>query len=283
MGRPMLALCLLAALAAMAQDAPPVAAVLFVEQPTAEVLALKVLLIAGAPPEGDVRFNLTLSGPAGQMQALAAQAPRTGWTPDGLQVLRFDPVTLDVQADSEIVVAGSPAGTPQQPLGTLVRSEGGQVQLRRACPALAEGQTAIVALAAAEQVGPRRFTVKVAYLNCGARLDRDYWAFLHFEPEPTGESLAVTSEMGLYPAGKPTDASLWTEDEVTVVTFGPYELPADLAEPLYLRAGLYDHGGDGGRVRLAASAEDSRVLVGRFVSRDGSVAFVRLAAEEAGQ
>jgi len=279
----MLVLCLLAAPGAMAQDAPSVDAVLFAEQPAADSLALKVLLIAGAPLEEDLRFDLTLSSPDGRLQAVTAEASRAGWTPDGLQLLRFAPVALDSQAGGEIAVAGGPAGALAQALGTLTRAEGGRMPLRRTCPAVAEGQSRIMALASAEQVGPRRFTVKVAYLNCGARLDRDYWAFLHFEPAPTGENLAVTSAMGLHPAGKRTDSSLWTEDEVTVVTFGPYELPADLAEPLYLRVGLYDHDGDDGRARLAGSAEDARVLVGRFASREGRVAFERLAGEEAGQ
>jgi hypothetical protein len=137
-----------------------------------------------------------------------------------------------------------------------------------------------VVVAAVERMNASRFVVKLAYLSCGEKLERDYDAFLHFEPEATGSDLATTTEMRLYPSGKPTDSSGWREDEVTVVTFGPYDIPPDLAKPLYLRAGMYDREGDGHRLRLAGSGGEDRVLVGRFIRQEGGVAFERMPLAE---
>jgi hypothetical protein len=132
-----------------------------------------------------------------------------------------------------------------------------------------------VVAAACEFVDDRRFVVKVLYLNCGERLDRDYDAFLHFELAPTGEDLPKTSALGLWPSASPTDASTWGESEVTVVRFGPYELAANAPEFIYLRAGLFDRAGDGKRLPLVGPDDTDRALIGRLVSRDGKTWFER--------
>jgi hypothetical protein len=263
-----------------APQAPP-DAVLFVESSVAGTLSAQVLLIAVAPLEADAQLTLTLMAPGGHEQTASAPVPASAWSTDGLQLVALGPLTLDPGMAGELTVSGGLAGTRPQRLGTLVRGGDGRVQLRRAMPFAAEGPGRVFALASAERVGPGRFTVKVAYLNCGEQLDRDYDAFLHFEPEATGGNLAVTTEMGLYPSGKPTDSSAWREDDVTVVTFGPYDLPPDLAKPLYVRVGLYDREGDGARLPLAGGAEDDRVLVGGFATQDGRIVFERTPLGEA--
>ncbi|MBM3500955.1 MAG: hypothetical protein FJX74_20050 [Armatimonadetes bacterium] len=263
-----------------ATGALPQAAVLFADPSGPDTLALRVLLIHQGPAPEDVEYVLSLAPPGGTARTLSAAVPASGWTADGLRLVAFEPLTVGPEAGDLVITGGLP-GAPTERLATLIRGEGGRLELRRVPPG--GGPDRLFAVASAEQLGPRRFTVKVAYINCGERLSRDYDAFLHFEPEPTGEDLAATTEMGLYPSGKPTDSSAWHEDDITVVAFGPYELPAKLDRPLYVRVGLYDRTGDGARRPLLGAAEDHRVLVGRFAPRDGAVVFERAPFEEAKQ
>jgi len=262
---------------------------------TERVVLKLVLLNAGRrlATDGEAELAFVKPGEPGATYEAPEPGPRTvrkamhaaGWSGDSVEVVSFGPFTIGADTPRELEVRGGLVGDPPAALGTLVREEGdpaGPVRLRRACPAAGPEDTPIVAVAACELLGANRVVVRVAYLNCGASLRTDYSAFLHFEPEATGENLAVTSEMGLYPSSRPTDSAAWGEDEVTVVTFGPYTLPAGLDRPLYLRVGLYDQAGTGERLRPAGSDERDRVLVGRLVPRDGGVVFERTppAAEE---
>jgi len=197
----------------------------------------------------------------------------SAWKRDQVEVLRFGPYEVGEGAPERIEVRGGLVGEPAEALGTLMKGERGFV-LERPCD-MAEGERAICAVALCEAMDPERFLIRVAYLNCGESFDRDYWAFLHFEPEPSGEDLSVTSAMGLHPTGRPTDSASWAVDEVTVVTFGPYTAPHPLEAPVYLRVGLYDQAGDGLRVRMAGSGDKERVLVGRLVPAEGGFAFER--------
>ena len=197
----------------------------------------------------------------------------SAWKRDQVEVLRFGPYEAGEDTPERVEVRGGLVGDPAETLGTLVRGERGSV-LERPCD-MAEGERAICAVALCEAMDPERFLIRVAYLNCGEAFDRDYWAFLHFEPEPSGENLSVTSAMGLHPSGRPTDSASWAADEVTLVTFGPYTTPQPLEAPVYLRVGLYDQAGDGLRVRMAGSGDKERVLVGRLVAAEGGFAFER--------
>lgn len=272
---------LLAALATQGPSQPgPPLQMLTCEATGPDTLTLKVLLLnAGMTFGQDREFELTLTSVAGKAESHTTLVACGHWAPDAAAVVRFEALKLDPAA-GEITVSGRLGDEPPQPLGSLVRGDDGQVHLRRTCALAAQGERRILVVAVAERTDANRFVVKLAYANCGETLDRDYDAFLHFEPEATGSDLATTTEMRLYPSGKPTDSSGWREDEVTVVTFGPYDIPPDLTKPLYLRAGMCDRDGDGHRLRLAGSGEEDRVLVGRFVRQEGAVAFERMPLAE---
>lgn len=274
---------LLTALAVQVPSQPgPPLQILTCELAGPDAITLKVLLLnAGAAFPEDREFELTLTSADGKTQSHKAPVACASWAPDQAAVVRFDALNVGPAA-GEVTVSGRLGDGPAQPLGSLVRGKNGQLHLRRTCALAAEEERRILVVAAAEGTDANRFVVKLAYLNCGEKLDTDYWAFLHFEPEATGSDLAATTEMHLYPSGKATDSSGWREDDVTVVTFGSYDIPPDLAKPLYLRAGMYDHDGDGHRLQLAGSGEDDRVLVGRFVRQDGEIVFERIVPETGG-
>ena len=272
---------LIAILAAqgLSQPGPSLLQVLTCEPFGPDTVTLKVLVCnAGATFGQDCEFELALTGADGKTEVHKLPAGCAGWAADEVAVIRFEALKIDPAA-SETTVSGRLGEGPAQPLGSLVRGNDGKVRLRRTCSLASEGERRILVVAAAERVQANRFVIRLGYLNCGEKLDVDYWGFLHFEPEPTGSDLAATTEMRLYPSGKATDSSGWREDEVTVVTFGPYDIPPDLAKPLYLRAGMYDHDGDGHRLRLAGSGDEDRVLVGRFIQRDGRIVFERVLAQ----
>ena len=263
----------------LSQPGPSLLQVLCCEPLGPDTVTLKVLVLnAGATFGQDCEFGLALTGADGKTEVRKMPASCAGWAADEVTLIRFDALKIDPAA-GETTVSGRLGEGPAQPLGSLVRGNDGQVRLQRTCSLASEGERRTLVVAAAERMQANRFVVRLGYLNCGEKLDVDFWAFLHFEPEPTGSDLAATTEMGLYPSGKATDSSGWGEDEVTVVTFGPYDIPPDLAKPLYLRAGMYDHDGDGRRLRLAGSGDEDRVLVGRFIQQDGRIAFERTLAQ----
>ena len=125
--------------------------------------------------------------------------------------------------------------------------------------------------------------MRAGFFNCGATFESDLWAFLHFEPNATGEEHATLAPLGLHAIGKATDSATWAADEVTVLTFGPYTVPDEAELPIYLRAGLYDYHGDGARVPLVGVGDATRVLLGRIVERDGVIAFERSPLPEEGE
>lgn len=281
------------------QGAPPAAAtsfpILACEALGPDRVVLKLLIFnSGETFAADGSARLEFVDPADPARAFEAPepGPRTtampvacsSWFGDHVELLRFGPFVLDDSTPAELHLRGGLEGRLPVPLGALVRGDDRRVRFRRPPPdAATETERNVLLTAACDLVNPNRFLIKLGFFNCGERFDVDYWAFLHFEPDPTGENLAVTTEMGLYPAGKPTDSSSWEEDEVTVIAFGPFELPRELDRPLYLRAGLYDRDGTSGRVPLAGSGEAQRVLVGRFVPRDGGAVFERTAPQPEGE
>ena len=286
----MMALALAGPVPVLAQHVLPV---LTCERVATDAVRLKLVLLASEGAlEEDVTAWIEFRDVSAPQQTVETRPPglRTtrvpaagaAWGAAHVQVISFGPYVLDTSHPAKIIVRGGLQGQPDAQLGALVVGQPdergqGAVRFERALPAEPAGQQRrIFVVAAAHPVGPNSFCVKLAYFNCGERLQRDYWAFLHFETAETGENLPATTAMGLHPAGNPADAPDWRPDEVTVVTFGPYTIPAELEGPIYLRAGLYDHDGDGSRLAPLGSAERGRALVGRFVSHDGRPAFERI-------
>lgn len=293
---------LLFAAGAAAQDqtegGPSPLALLVCETTGSNTVELGVLLLAlddPLPDDTSVRLQFVAPSDPGRTYEAPEPAPRTvtqtiasSATGRRTALLGFGPFILGDETPAKLQVLGGVAGTTPTPLGVLFRrptagDHEARWGFRRASPPVAEGERAVIVVAAPQVVDANRFLVGLGFFNCGERFPVDHWALLHFELEPTGEDLAATSEMGLWPSGKATDSSLWREDEVTVVTFGPYELPRPLERPVYLRAGLYDREGAGDRVKLIGSDASRRVLVGRFVDRDGHIAFERIAPSPEGE
>jgi hypothetical protein len=244
-----------------------------------------VLLNAGRKFDADdaVRVEFALPGAPAKAFESAAPGPRTvsvpvacaKWAGDQVEIVDLGSFVWGEQTPKELVVRGGLASEPLVPLGRLTREAGG-IPFVREYPG-PEGKRKVIVAAACESLGDSRVLVKVAYFNCGERLDRNYDAFLHFEIVPTGEALAKASALGLYPSGSPTDSASWSEGDMTVVQFGPYTLPAGVPERLYLRAGLYDRAGDGKRLPFAGPDDTDRALLGALVTQGGKTWFERAA------
>jgi len=254
-----------------------------------ETVSLKMLILnAGHEFKADTsaRLEFVLPGPEGKVYEGAARGPRTvtvpvaspKWSRDHIEIVSLGEFVLDEHAPKDLLLRGGLADQPPVELGTLSRGDAvAGLRLVRAFPVAVSTQNKrrIVVAAACEFVDDRRFVVKLLYLNCGERLEPDYDAFLHFELAPTGEDLPKTSALGLWPSAAPTDSSTWGQSEVTVARFGPYQLPPNAPEFIYLRAGLYDRAGDGKRLPLAGPDDTDRALVGRLASREGATWFER--------
>jgi len=215
--------------------------------------------------------------PRGASVALA----RETWPAGHVEVVRFGPFLLDGRAPRELRVRGGVAGSPLQPLGALVRgnSAGDPVAFRRHFPLAdqPDGYLRLVVAAVVQRLDPRRFVLRVAYLNCGERFDRDLSAFVHFELGAKGEDVAESCELKLFPRSGRMDTSTWRPDELTVVRFDPFEIPANAPDIVYIRAGIYDQFGTKERTPIAGSDDGTgRVLVGRFVRKRGVAIFERI-------
>ena len=253
--------------------------ILATEPAEANLIQLKLLILA----QGDEALSAAAIrlqfGEAGAFLELPAPGPRTLTVsvPSGGQeaVVPCGCISLDPPIPDRVPVWGASAGGRAQLLGVLVRTPAG-THLERTCPHLGADEVAVQAVASCHFPGPDQVMVKVAYLNCGADSDRDYWAFLHVEPEAEGENLAVAAAAGVNPSAYATDTSAWRPDEVTVLSFGPYSLSRELPPVVFLRVGLYDRDGNGHRLSLAGCGEKQRTLVGRFVAGQEGWHFERL-------
>jgi len=208
------------------------------------------------------------------------------WQKGQLAVLSLGCFALDRATPHTLQVRGGLDGDTARVLGVLEQAaEGGIGQGPRFVrawpgPAFPAGRSRLWVSAAvipADDAGA--LTFRLIYSNCGESLGLDYDAFLHFETEATGEHLERTMALGLYPLAVATDSAAWSASEFTVVDVGPFRLPADTPEFLYLRAGLYDRRGGAGtgkRLPLAGPDGSDRALVGRLVTRAGSTRFERI-------
>ena len=142
-------------------------------------------------------------------------------------------------------------------------------------PMAQQAPGSVLPVATCEQLGPRELQVSVTFFNCGASLDRDYAAFLHFDRSATGESLYVQSTPGLRPLVAPTQATTWSPNEITVVQFPSVTVPASVRADVFVKVGLYDAGGSAARLPLAGEDATHRVLVGRLVVEGEACRFVR--------
>ena len=238
--------------------------------------------------DGAARVEFATGPWAGKTFVAPLPGPRTatvalrtkGWQPDHVEVARFGPFVLDGRAPKEIHVRGGLVGDPATRLGTLVRNgkRGAAVTFRRhfPLPEPAPGELRVLTAASAERLPGGRFLLKVAYFNCGQQFAKDLSAFVHFEFEAKGENLEEPCALKLYPRSRAMDTAAWRQDEVTVVQFGPFEMPSRAPGRVYVRAGIYDQFGTQARLPIAGSDDGTgRVLVGRFVRGDGRVWFER--------
>lgn len=252
------------------------------------VLLKLVLLNAGRSFAADaaVRLSFEEPGAPGKPVERPAPGPRSvaaplacaRWKPDNVEILSFGPFVLDAGAPAALRVFGRIGDEPPVLLGTLARDGKGEVRFTRAWPGgePPAGSARVLAVAARLPLDPDRFTIKVAFLNCGEKLPFDYTAFLHFELAPTGQDLDRTIALDLLPSSTATDSAAWTEDDLAVVSFGPYTWPKEATGPIYLRAGLYDNRtGNGPRLPLAGPDDSGRALVGRLVREGDAVRFER--------
>jgi len=129
---------------------------------------------------------------------------------------------------------------------------------------------AVLPVAACQASGTNEFRISVTFYNAGMRLPLDYTAFLHFDRSQKGEGLLSLPAPGPRPLVAVTQASTWAPDEVTTVTFAAVTMPPNLPPVVYVKAGLYDAAGEGGRLALAGEDASHRVLVGRL-QRGGEV------------
>ena len=134
---------------------------------------------------------------------------------------------------------------------------------------------AILAVGSAERLDPRQFRLSVTFVNCGAELDRDYRAFLHFDRSERSERLYFRPEPGPRPLVAPTGSGSWGPNDEQTVTFGTVTLPAPGRHEVFLKAGLYDAAGDGHRLPLAGGDPSRRALLGRFSPDESGWTFVR--------
>ena len=136
-------------------------------------------------------------------------------------------------------------------------------------------QASILAVGSAEQLGPREVRLSVTFHNLGGKLPLDYTAFIHFDRLPDAEALYVQEAPGLRPLVAGTTSSAWGPDETVTVTFAPVTVPAGLHREVYVRVGMYDPKGDGGRLPLVGANASGRVPVGKLVPEGDKYVFLR--------
>ena len=291
--RPIAVLALVAACwtaeALAAPAAPQVQLVLCSTPSGASLVHLKLLLLnAGATPPADAKALVAFSSaPGGAALELPAPGPRSlavplkasEWPADHTEVLDLGDVSLAPPCPTVVAVSGGLAGQEMHLLGTLRRGvAGAPASFLRAYPqadVAPGGRSHLFFAAAYEPTEDGQFRMKLACLNCGEKLKADYDVFLHFELAPVGTELAATTALGLFPAGRATDSSQWSESDLAVAELGPYCLQAGAPEFIYLRAGLYNRQGDGARLPIAGPDDTSRALIGRLVTREGRTWFER--------
>jgi hypothetical protein len=295
--RATLLVCGLAVLVRAAEPAAPPALLLVCTPTGASTVRLQVLALSvGDTFAADTAVEVTFwAATAAAAVELSPPGPRTvalplrtaGWAAEQMELVEVGEFSLAPPCPEALEVRGGARGQTARSLGRLRRGENGAaVAFSRTFPgapavglaagsAADEARTGLVFAAVYEPLDERRFTVRMGCFNCGGRRAVDEDLFLHFELSPRGIDLAPTVALGLHPDARPTDSSAWHEGELTVVQFGPYTLPEEVPEFIYLRAGLYNRQGDGARAPVAGPDDTNRALLGRVVSRQGQTRFER--------
>ena len=142
------------------------------------------------------------------------------------------------------------------------------------------GDAVALPVASCERIGPREFRVSVTYFNCGGEFDRDYTAFIHFDRDERRERLYMLPAPGPRPMVGAARTSAWGPNEITKIEFAPVTIPKSVTREVFVKAGLYDAKGDGGRLPLVGCDGSRRVLVGRIVPGAEGWEFVRAAPTE---
>ena len=254
--------------------------VLACEPASGNRVTLKMVLFS-AEPHARVGIEFVAGGVPYRGQAPRPHAMSTSLEPtDHVEVVGFGPFVFDEHVPRELAVRGGIIGSELPHLGTITRSDAKDepVRFRRhfPLPVPHDGGLRILVVVSTQRLDPRRFVLKVAYFNCGESFDRDLSAFVHFELAAKGENIAESCELKLFPRSERMDTSTWRPDEVTVVCFEPFEIPAGAPDTVYIRAGLYDQFDTKERLPVAGSDDGTgRVLVGRFVEKSGTVSFER--------
>jgi hypothetical protein len=234
-----------------------------------------VVLNAGKTYAGDEAATVSFGN--APLKALSVPLPTSKWEGDHVEVVEMGTVDVSAPCPPEVVVTGG-VGAETKVLGRIRRlDQQPGVEFTRAWPGAQppEGKVKLVLVATYEASEGGTFTVRLACLDCGEELAKDYDMFLHFEPAQTGEDLKPMSALGLYPSVQSTDASEWGPGEVFVTRFGPYSLPAERPERIYLRAGMYDRAGDGSRLAVVSGDASNRAYVGCIVTKGGRTWFER--------
>jgi hypothetical protein len=244
-----------------------------------------VILNAGRTFPGDeaakVRF-VDASGKAVEIaapgpHAMAVPLPTSHWEGDHVEVVEMGTVDVSPPCPAEIDATGG-VGDEATVLGRIKRlDQAPGVEFTRAWPGPQPpaGKVKLVLVATYEAMEAGTFSVRVACFSCGEKLAKDYDVFLHFEPAATSEDLKPMSAIGLYPSGQATDSSQWAPGDVFVARFGPYSLPANRPERIYLRAGMYDRAGGGARLKIVSADDSDRAYVGCIVTKGGRTWFER--------
>ena len=149
--------------------------------------------------------------------------------------------------------------------------------------AAADDLGSVLAVGAGERLGPRELRLSVTYFNCGASMDRDYTAFIHFDRADTGERLYNQPAPGLRPLVAGTSSASWAPNEVTTAEFAPVTVPSSVRGRVYVKAGLWDAAGSGERFPLAGEDPTHRVLIGMVVVEEDECRFTRASPRPAGQ
>ena len=143
-------------------------------------------------------------------------------------------------------------------------------------------QASVLAVGSAKQLGPREVQLSVTFHNLGGKLPIDYTAFIHFDRLPDAESLYGQEPPGLRVLAAGTTSSAWGPDETVTLTFAPVTVPAGLHREVYVRAGMYDAKGDGGRLPLVGADASGRVPLGKLVPEGDGYVFRRTPLAQGG-
>ncbi len=208
-----------------------------------------------------------LSEPAPGFRTTVMMLDTGSWLPGHTQILAPEPFSPQATTPQQLRAEARIGDGAFIPLGRLTRAADGAWRLARACTVSEKGRWPVITVAHCRFLEPEQVLINVGFLNCGAEFERDYWAFVHLDLGPAGEDLSGTAALGLPALALVTDSSAWADDDVTVMSFGPYDLPSDLASPLFVSVGLYDQNGDGSRAPLVGCDRTMRVPVGQLMPR----------------